>query len=151
MIEDALLRHPAVAQAAAVGQPDEHAGELPVAYVTLKPGAAISPEQLLEAARGLVAERAAAPVRIEVLNQIPLTIIGKIAKAELRMRAAAHVFGQVLAQHDIAAGVRVHADSRRGAVATIAVAAAQAKQARAALARFGYPIDIVAPGEKEQA
>ena len=39
MIEDTLQKHPDVLMAAAVGAPDEYAGELPVAYVTLRPGA----------------------------------------------------------------------------------------------------------------
>ena len=38
-IEDALLAHPAVAAAGAVGRPDAHAGEVPVAFVALTPGA----------------------------------------------------------------------------------------------------------------
>jgi len=101
MIEDALLRHPAVALAAAVGQPDEHAGELPVAYVTLKPGASVDAAALLAAARELVTERAAVPVRIEILPQMALTAVGKVAKAELRMRAAEHVLGQLLARDGI--------------------------------------------------
>ena len=42
VIEDALLEHPAVTAAAAVGRPDAHAGEVPVAYVTLAAGAAAS-------------------------------------------------------------------------------------------------------------
>ena len=151
MIEDALLRHPAVAMAAAVGQPDEHAGELPVAYVTLKAGAAILPEQLLAAVRELVPERAAAPVRIEVLGQMALTAVGKVAKAELRMRAAAHVFRQWLAQRGIEASVEVRADSHRGAVAVIQAAAPQAERARAVLAGFGYAIDLLPAGAKESA
>ncbi|MGN5479210.1 AMP-binding protein [Cupriavidus basilensis] len=53
MIEDALLQHPAVAMVAAVSQPDVHAGELPVAYVTLKPGHVLSANELLAAARTL--------------------------------------------------------------------------------------------------
>jgi hypothetical protein len=85
MIEEALAKPPAVALAAAVGQPDEHAGELPVAYVTLKPDCAAPAEALLDKARELVPERADVPVRIEVLQHMPLTPIGKIAKTELRM------------------------------------------------------------------
>ena len=38
-IEEALHEHPAVAMAAAIGSPDAYAGEMPVAYVQLKPGA----------------------------------------------------------------------------------------------------------------
>ncbi len=151
MIEDALMRHPAVVLAAAVGQPDEHAGELPVAYVTLKSGANILPEQLLDAARELVPERAAAPVRIVVLPQMVLTAVGKVAKAELRMRAATHVFVQRLEQLGINATVQVRADGHRGAVATIGGDAPQAERARDVLARFGYAIDIVAQHGKESA
>jgi fatty-acyl-CoA synthase len=151
MIEDALLGHPAVALAAAVGQPDEHAGELPMAYVTLKTGATILPEALLLAARKLVPERAAMPVRIEVLPQMALTAIGKVAKAELRMRAAAHVFRQRLGEHGIDAEVRVIADGQRGSVAVIQADAPQAERARAALARFGYAIDILPADGKEPA
>ena len=151
MIEEALMRHPAVALAAAVGQPDEHAGELPVAYVTLRPGAAVSADQLIAAVCALVPERAAAPVRIEVLEQMALTAIGKVAKAELRMRAAAHVFGLRLAKGGIDARVHVRADSARGIVATIEASGAHAERARAALAPFGHAIDIVAPGAGEAA
>lgn len=143
MIEDALLRHRAVTLVAAVGQPDEHAGELAVAYVTLKPGTAMTPEELLAAARELVPERAAVPVRIEVLDQMALTAVGKVAKGELRMRAAAHVFRQRLAENGVDATVHVAADARRGAIATIQVTAAQAERARAALAGFSYAIDIL--------
>ncbi len=149
MIEDALLRHPAVALVAAVGQPDEHAGELPVAYVTLKTGAVIAPETLLDAARKLVPERAAIPVRIEVLSQMALTAVGKVAKAELRMRAAAHVFRRRLNEQGIDAGVQVRADSQRGVVAVVQAATAQAERARTALAGFGYAIDLMPPDGKE--
>ena len=149
MIEDALLRHPDVAMATAVGQPDEHAGELPVAYVTLKTGAIILPETLQAAARVLVPEPAAVPVRIEVLGQMALTAVGKVAKAELRMRAAAHVFRQRLAQHSIDASVEVRADAHRGAVATIQAPAPQCECARVALAGFSYAIDILPQDLKE--
>lgn len=149
MIEDALMRHPAVALAAAVGQPDEHAGELPVAYVTLKPGVTFLAEQLLEDVRALVPERAAVPVRIELLEHMVLTAIGKVAKAELRMRAATHVFRQRLAQRGIDASVQVRADGQRGAVAEIRAAAPQAERARGVLAEFGYAIDLLPPDGKE--
>jgi fatty-acyl-CoA synthase len=136
MIEEALARHPAVALAAAVGQPDEHAGELPVAYVTLKPGAAAQPDALLDAARALVPERAAVPVRIEVIERMPLTPIGKLAKAELRMHAAARVMRERLARDGIGAEVDVRADARHGMVAVLRGDAAQCERARTALAPF---------------
>ena len=51
MIENAMQRHPAVALAAAVGMPDAYAGELPVCYVALRPGATATEAELREHAR----------------------------------------------------------------------------------------------------
>jgi fatty-acyl-CoA synthase len=87
LIEDALVSHPAVAMAAAIGQPDRHAGELPVAYVTLRSGSEASAPALLEHARARIPERAAMPVRIEVVSALPLTTVGKISKPHLKMMA----------------------------------------------------------------
>ena len=47
MIEEAFLADPAVSMCAAVGEPDAHAGELPVVFVLLKPGTSATPESLL--------------------------------------------------------------------------------------------------------
>jgi len=87
-IEDALLAHPAVTAAAAVGRPDPHSGEVPVAYVTLAAGAHVEVETLMAHAAEHVPERAAAPKAVEVVDAIPLTPIGKPYKNELRRRAA---------------------------------------------------------------
>ncbi|MDH8495262.1 hypothetical protein QIH13_28195, partial [Klebsiella pneumoniae] len=64
LIEDALQSHPAVALAAAVGQPDKYAGELPVCYVALKPGAQATPDELKAFAEPLIAERPAWPKQV---------------------------------------------------------------------------------------
>jgi fatty-acyl-CoA synthase len=85
-IEQPLYRHPAVELAAAVGRPDPHAGEIPVAYVELKPGASATEQQLLEHVRSEISERAAVPKHIRVLERMPLTAVGKIFKPELRRR-----------------------------------------------------------------
>lgn len=87
-IEDALLEHPAVAAAAAVGWPDRHAGEVPVVFVSILPGSETSPEELVNWAADRVPEKAAAPKRIEVIDEIPLTLVGKPFKPELRRLAA---------------------------------------------------------------
>jgi fatty-acyl-CoA synthase len=148
LIEDALLRHPAVAMAAAVGQPDAHAGELPMAYVTLKPGASASADELLNAARELVPERAAVPVRVEVLTQMALTAVGKVAKAELRLLAIKHVFDRLLADHGIAAELTVLADAVRGTVVRLRCAPDELPRASILLGRFPYVIEALA-AEKE--
>ncbi|MBA5639136.1 acyl-CoA synthetase [Duganella sp. LX20W] len=144
MIEDALLRHPAVAMVAAVGQPDAHAGELPVAYVTLKTGAAATAEELVAAAAALVPERAAVPVRVAILPQMALTAVGKVAKAELRMRAAEHVFERILGDSGIAARVCVRADVKRGTVALVSCAASQQGRVLELLGRYSMPVDFAA-------
>jgi fatty-acyl-CoA synthase len=96
MVEEALQAHPGVAMAAVVGQPDRHAGELPIAYVMAKPGVDVSPEALLDHARASLPERAAVPVRIEVLPALPLTAVGKVSKPHLRLLAIDHVFVDAL-------------------------------------------------------
>ena len=61
VVEDALLAHPQVTAAGAVGRPDAHAGEVPVAYVTLASGAAVTEDELHAWAAARVTERAAIP------------------------------------------------------------------------------------------
>lgn len=85
-IEGPLHTHPAVALAAAVGRPDLHAGEVPVAYVQLKAGASATPEELLAFAAQHVPERAAWPRHVRVLDALPVTTVGKIFKPALSMR-----------------------------------------------------------------
>lgn len=88
-IEEPLHRHPAVQLAAAVGRPDVHAGELPVAYVQLKPGAGATEDELLSFAREQIGERAAIPKAIRLVAALPLTSVGKIFKPEFRQREIA--------------------------------------------------------------
>ena len=96
LIEDALLQSPAVALAAAVGKPDAHAGELPIAYVQLQPGAQISEQELLAFAAAHIPERPAVPKDIIVLDRIPLTAVGKPQKHLLQIDAAERVFREAL-------------------------------------------------------
>ncbi len=88
IIEDALLQHPSVAMAAAVGQPDAYAGELPVAFVALKAGAEASEDELRAFVEPLVVEPAIHPKHIAILRELPLTPVGKIYKPALRALAA---------------------------------------------------------------
>jgi fatty-acyl-CoA synthase len=87
IIEDALLAHPQVTAASAVGRPDAHAGEVPVAYVTLAPGATVTEDDLRDWASRRVPDRAAAPKTVTVLDALPLTAVGKPYKLGLRTDA----------------------------------------------------------------
>ena len=85
-VEDTLLRHPAVREAAVVGVPDEYRGETVWAYVSLRPGAQATPGELAAFCR----EQMAAykyPRRIEVLPDLPKTPTGKLLRRELREHA----------------------------------------------------------------
>ena len=91
VIEDALGAHPAVDLCAAVGAPDAYAGELPVAFATLKPGSTVSEAELLAFTAEGVDEAPARPKSITVLARMPVTNVGKIYKPELRTLATAAV------------------------------------------------------------
>jgi fatty-acyl-CoA synthase len=76
---------------AAVGAPDAYAGELPVAFATLKAGARVSEEALLAFTAERVDEAPAKPKSITILERMPVTNVGKIYKPELRTLATGAV------------------------------------------------------------
>jgi len=83
-VESHIIAHPAVVAAAVVAMPDARMGEKACAFVTLNPGAALS----LEGLSGFLEERGLArfklPERVEIIEAMPLTNVGKIKKAELK-------------------------------------------------------------------
>jgi acyl-coenzyme A synthetase/AMP-(fatty) acid ligase len=119
-IEEALCKHPAVAIAGAIGQPDAHAGEVPAAYVELVQGASATSEELLEHAKAHVREKAAVPKYVEVLPELPKTAVGKIFKPDLRKLAIRRIYDQALSGADVAAEVvEVVEDRKLGLVARL--------------------------------
>ncbi|NUA30613.1 acyl-CoA synthetase [Cupriavidus basilensis] len=96
MVEEVLFGHPAIQDAAVVGAPDAHAGEIPVAYVVLKPGATASADCILQYATAHVPERAAIPKYCSVLPEMPKTSVGKIQKNLLRVDAIERMFRAAL-------------------------------------------------------
>ena len=112
MIENAMATHPAVALAAAVGMPDAYAGELPVCFVELLPGADVSVEDLHQHAQSVIDERPAWPKFIQTIDTIPLTTVGKIFKPSLRcivakqkvMELVQKEFGITNAEVEVVAG-----------------------------------------------
>jgi acyl-CoA synthetase (AMP-forming)/AMP-acid ligase II len=89
-VEELLLRHPAVREAAVVGWPDERLGERVGVFVQLKPGA---PGLELADVKKLFVElgvaRQKTPEHLVVVDEFPRTASGKIIKPELRQRARA--------------------------------------------------------------
>ncbi|MBV9456945.1 MAG: AMP-binding protein, partial [Bradyrhizobium sp.] len=121
-IEDIMFQHPAVGLAAVVGQPDAYAGELPVGYVQLKPGASVQPGELESWVRERTPERAAVPVQIIPIDPMPLTGVGKVFKPQLRWDAAQRVFTGVLTplmERGVDCKVKVGAHGSHGSVAVV--------------------------------
>ncbi len=83
-VEEALLRHPAIAEAAAVAAPHPRFGECVCAFVVLRPGAALSIADLQAhfQAMGLAIQKT--PERLEIVPALPRNALGKVLKAELR-------------------------------------------------------------------
>lgn len=131
-IEEALLSHPEVSFAGAIGQPDAVAGELPCAYVELVAGASITPEALLEHVTPRISERAALPKHIEVLPELPKTAVGKVFKPDLRRLAIRRVLDAALKAEGLDAHIRdVTEEPKLGLTAHIALGA-QADRAKLA-------------------
>ncbi|WP_375491586.1 class I adenylate-forming enzyme family protein [uncultured Jatrophihabitans sp.] len=82
-VEEALIRHPAVAVAAVIGRPDADNGEEVVAYVQLHPDAAVTGAELIDYGRAHLSA-VKYPREVHVLEQIPLTSIGKLDRKALR-------------------------------------------------------------------
>jgi fatty-acyl-CoA synthase len=86
-VEDALYKHPAVASCGVVARQDDKWGEVPIAYVELKPGKTATEAEIIEHCRTLLA-RFKCPKAI-VFAEIPKTSTGKIQKFKLRDMARA--------------------------------------------------------------
>jgi fatty-acyl-CoA synthase len=125
-IEDPLYRLPGVQAAAAVGRPDPHAGEVPIAYVQLQEDADLSEAQIFEYLKGEIGERAAIPKEVYIVDQIPLTPVGKIFKPSLRWQAIQRVYqtelealGDLVESFDVS----VDEDKYNGSLAVVTIKA----------------------------
>ncbi len=142
-IEEPLHRHPAVQLAAAVGRPDAHAGELPVAYVQLKKGASATESDLTDFLRREITERAALPKHVRVIDEMPLTGVGKIYKPALKRREARDALEAALREAHVALrAIDVVDEPARGMTARVRVEGDDAV-ARQVLGRFTLPFTIV--------
>jgi long-chain acyl-CoA synthetase len=82
-VEEVLLSHPAVAEAAVVGLPHPYWGEEVTAYVVLRPGMTASPDDLAGACRAALS-RYKTPKAVHLVERLPRNSMGKILRRELR-------------------------------------------------------------------
>jgi len=142
LIEAPLHTHPAVALAAAIGRPDAHAGEVPVVYVQLKPGASATSEELMAFAMENVRERAAWPRHVRVLEALPVTAVGKIFKPALSMREIEDVVrGHATATDAELIALDVFQHPQRGLLAKIQ-AGRNAGALKQALAAYAFATEL---------
>ncbi len=86
-IENALLRHPGIQQAAVIGIPDQRMGEVGMAFVVLHAGATTSGDDIIAWSREQMANYKV-PRAVELVGELPLNATGKVVKDTLRARAA---------------------------------------------------------------
>jgi acyl-CoA synthetase (AMP-forming)/AMP-acid ligase II len=84
-IENALLRHPDVSQAAVIGIPDPRLGEVGMAFVVLRPGASATADDIIGWSRDQMANYTV-PRVVELVDDFPRNATGKVLKDELRQR-----------------------------------------------------------------
>lgn len=143
-IEEALLEHPDIADAAAVGMPDARVGELPVAFVRMEDGATLDEAAIRAFCLDRLPERAATPVRIFALDVLPRTAMQKIFKPELRRLAASAAIGTAMRDHGLS-----HVDQwevkadQKGCLSVQVAHGALSTQDEAALLEILGPLNIL--------
>ncbi|TCZ66619.1 long-chain-fatty-acid--CoA ligase [Roseicella aquatilis] len=83
VIEEALYAHPEVVAATVVGQPDPYRGESPAAFVQVRPGSAVTPEELRDFLKARLST-IEMPRLMEIRPDLPRTAVGKLSKKELK-------------------------------------------------------------------
>jgi long-chain acyl-CoA synthetase len=89
-VEDALLEHPAVATAGVVGRPDEAHGEEVIAFVSLRAGQELAPDELVAFGKARLGAHKY-PREVRVVPSLPLTPVGKVDRKSLRAMLEEHV------------------------------------------------------------
>lgn len=123
IIEETFYKIPGVQLAAAVGRPDVHAGEVPIAYVQVSDTSRLDAAELLALAKKNIGERAAVPKEVIIIPELPLTSIGKTYKPALKRDALKRVLKSELEAFEevVTAHVNVKEDMRFGSAAFITV------------------------------
>jgi len=87
-VEAEVATHPSIALVAAVADPDAVLGERVGLYVTLKPGSSLTLDALVTYLRERGMSKDSLPERLTILDELPMSSGGKVAKGELRLRAS---------------------------------------------------------------
>ena len=143
-IEDVALNFPGVGLAAAVGRPDSYAGETPILFVSPTPGKSIDQSALADFVRDGVAEPPARPRSIVVIDEMPVTPVGKIFKPRLREIAAEQAARELLtaALPGVAFELKASHEAR-GLLLTATVPASAVEIARKELGRLPVGFEII--------
>lgn len=87
-VEEALLQHPEISEAAVIGMPHDKWGEAVCAVIVLVPGSTLTEEDIVKHSRKMIAGYKR-PQTIHLVSELPKLVSGKISKVELRARYAA--------------------------------------------------------------
>jgi fatty-acyl-CoA synthase len=98
-IEEVANAHPAITISAAVGMPDEYAGEVPIIFVVRTPGKDFDMVELQQYMAEHITEPPAKPKKIFEVSELPTTTVGKIFKPRLRELAVQEKIRQLLAKY----------------------------------------------------
>jgi long-chain acyl-CoA synthetase len=82
-VEEVLFKHPAVANAAVIGIPDDHSGERVKGFIVLKPNQTVSENEIIEFCKGELTHYKL-PKSIEIRSELPMTAIGKVLRRKLK-------------------------------------------------------------------
>ena len=122
VIEDVANLAPDVSISAAVGMPDQYAGEVPVLFVVPQPGAKVDLAALHARLEGNLNEPPARPRRVMVIDELPVTAVGKIFKPALREMAIAEKVRLEVAAicgEEAQADVRIGTDARKNTIVEV--------------------------------
>ncbi|MBL4573039.1 MAG: acyl-CoA synthetase [Gammaproteobacteria bacterium] len=122
LIEEPLNAHAGVVTSIAIGLPDPYAGELPMAYVVKVADSNVTEIELIDHCASAMSERAAIPKRIEFIDTMPLTAVGKVFRPTLRQRISEQVIRELLIKRSLDATVVSELEKKRGLVLSIDVA-----------------------------